>query len=598
MPFSKPVKPDAIVRAIKRCRTSFLSIAMFSGVINLLALTSSLYMLQVYDRVIPSRSIPTLVGLTVLMTILYAGYGLLDWLRTRLMARVGLTLDQELRDKVFAAVLLIPLRARLGGDGQQPVRDLDQIRGFLSSAAPTALFDMPWVPLYLVLVYLLHPWLGILATVGAMILVTLALFAEARGRAPAKAFGASSAQRQVFGEAARRNAEVIQAMGMGSRIGGRWADLSRIYIGDQLRAADVTSGLGMFAKIFRMVLQSFMLGLGAYLVVNGEATGGVMISSSIIMSRALAPIEIAIANWKGFLAARMAYQRLIKVFAGLPANGEMMELPRPTKTLAVEGLFVAAPGQQRAIVQNITFRLQAGAGLGVIGPSAAGKSTLARALVGAWASLPQRGTIRLDGATLDQRAPERLGRDIGYLPQDIELFDGTVEENIARFDEARTSEAVIKAAQAANVHDMILHLPEGYATRIGEGGASLSAGQRQRVGLARALYGDPFLVVLDEPNSNLDASGDAALTDAIASVRARDGIVIVIAHRPSALAGLDQLLAMAHGQVQAFGPRDEVWQKVTQAAGQKPVQPANSAPSGPRAIPDLKIISDSSEGKG
>jgi PrtD family type I secretion system ABC transporter len=599
-PPSNSPRQNAIAAAVRRCRRTFSGIALFSGVINVLALTGSLYMLQVYDRVIPSRSIPTLIGLTVLMVILYAGYGLLDLVRTRIMARVGVTLDRELRDKAFAAVLLVPLRAKVGGDGQQPIRDLDQIRGFLSGAAPTALFDMPWMPFYLILIYLLHPWLGMLATVGAAVLVALALVTEAVSRGPSKELSASASKRQVFGEAARRNAEVIRAMGMGRRVGDIWGNHSRAYLAHHMQATDVSANLSSVAKILRMLLQSFMLGLGAFLVVAGEATGGVMIASSITLSRALAPIEIAIANWKGFLAARQAYQRLNVLFDGLAAVPDTMPLPRPHKTLHVENLSIAAPGQQKPIIQNVSFELRAGSAIGVIGPSASGKSTLARALVGVWVPLPMRGAVRLDGAALEQWDPEALGADIGYLPQDIELFDGTVQDNIARFDPNGTSERVIAAAQAADIHEMILRLPEGYTTRIGEGGASLSAGQRQRLGLARALYGDPFLVVLDEPNSNLDATGEAALTQAITAVRNRGGIVVVIAHRPSALAAVDHVLAMSNGQMQAFGPRDEVMRKVMEGQRPAPVPgaPTTSPAGAPTGAPGLKIIAQSADGRG
>ena len=416
------------------------------------------------------------------------------------------------------------------------------------------------MPFYLGLVFLLHPWLGLLGTIGAATLLGLTMLTEVRSRAPTKSASTSAAARLSFGEAARRNAEVIRALGMGPHISTTWSAHNEKYLTDQVGASDVAVTYGTLSKVLRLILQSAVLGLGAYLVIMGQVTGGVMIAASILVSRALAPIEIAIANWRGFLSSRQSAERLSKLLQSLPIRPEAMVLPTPARTFAVEGLWIAAPGYQKPIVENASFLLQAGDGLGVIGPSASGKSTLARALVGAW--LPLRGNIRLDGGALDQWSPAALGVNIGYLPQDIELFDSSVAQNIARFDKNAPATAIIAAAQKAGAHEMILQLPEGYETRIGDGGTALSAGQRQRVALARALYDDPFLVVLDEPSSNLDADGDAALMRAIASVRQRGGIVIIVTHRPAALSGLDQLLVMSGGQVQAFGPKDEVLRKV------------------------------------
>jgi ATP-binding cassette subfamily C protein len=558
--------------ALSRCRGALLGVGLFSAVINVLALTGSLYMLQLYDRVIPSHSVPTLVGLSILMLLLYAGFGLFDLLRARLLSRIGVRVERALRDRVLGAVLLSPLRTRQDGDGLQPVRDLDQVRGFLSGQGPIALFDLPWMPFYLGLVFLLHPWLGVLGATGAILLLGLTVLTEMRGRSPMRSSSASLAARQAFGEASRRNAEAVHALGMGGRVQSLWGRLNEIHLSHQLDAGDVTATYGTLSRVLRTVLQSAVLGLGAYLVISGEATAGVMIAASILVARALAPIEIAIANWRGFIAARHSLARLSRLLAALPARKPVMQLPPPARSLDVEGLFAAAPGQQRPILHAVSFSLEAGAGLGVIGPSASGKSTLARALVGAW--LPLRGTVRLDRAALDQWGAEALGRHIGYLPQGIELFDGTVAENIARFDPHASSESIIAAARAAGVHDMIVSLPEGYETVIGEGGDILSAGQRQRVALARALYGDPFLVVLDEPNSNLDAEGEAALAQAIKSVRARGGIAIVIAHRPSALGALDEVLVLSGGQVRAFGPKDEVLNRHARYPAPEPSQPS------------------------
>jgi ATP-binding cassette subfamily C protein len=557
-------KPPSVIRgSLERCRIAFLCVGLFSGVINLLALTGSIYMLQLYDRVLPSRSVETLIGLTLGMLMLYFGFGIFDLLRARMMSRVGIRVERDLREPVLAAVRTIPL-LRHTSDALQPVRDLDEIRTFLSGAGPTALFDLPWIPVYLGLVALLHPWLGLLGAAGAAVLIGLTLLTETSSRVPMQAASSASARRQALGETIRRNAEVIRALGMSRSMSRQWSDLSETLLSHQTRATDGTGTYGSIGRVLRMVLQSAVLGLGAYLVIVGEASAGVMIAASILVSRALAPIEIAIANWRGFIAARQGAERLARVLTLPPSEIGTMTLPKPQKNVDAQGLWVGAPGEERAILQNVSLTLNAGDGLGIIGPAASGKSTLARTLVGAWA--PRRGVVRLDGAALDQWLGDELGRHIGYLPQDIELFTGTVAQNIARFDKQATSDAILVAAQAAGVHDLIVRLPKGYETEIGERAMALSAGQRQRIALARALYGDPFLVVLDEPNSNLDAEGDAALASAIGAVRKRGGIVVVIAHRPSALAGIDLLMVMGAGQVLAFGRKDEVMRRAVPAA--------------------------------
>ncbi len=547
---------------MKASRKALLAVAIMSATVNILALTGSFYMLQVYDRVLTSHSVPTLIGLTGLMLLLYAIYGVLDNLRNLILGRLGLRLDRALRGKVFEAITLAPLRIGNAGDGMQPVRDLDQLRHVLAGPGLMALFDAPWLPFYLGLVYMLHPWLGLLATAGVLILVGLTFLTERKSQAPSRAVAISGAERSLLADAARRNAEVVRANGLGAALQRRWGAASERYITDSIASVEATSGFATSSRVFRMVLQSLMLGLGALVVLKGEATGGVIIAASILGGRALAPIEIAITHWRNIVSARHAHERLAKALAALPDERDRMELPAPSRRLEVQDLFVAAPGEQRPIVQGASFALSAGDGLGIVGPSAAGKSSLVRALVGAWT--PVRGRIRLDGAALDQWRLDDLGRHIGYLPQDIEIFDGTIAENIARLEEEPDPAKVIAAATAAGVHDMVLAMPQGYNTRVGRGGSSLSAGQRQRIALARALFGDPFLVVLDEPNSNLDHDGDTALAQAIASIRARNGIVIVVTHRPTALAGLDKVLMLGAGQVQAFGPRDEVIARVIQ----------------------------------
>ena len=565
-------------------RTAFLGIALVTATINILYLTGSFYMLEVYDRVIPSRSVPTLIALSMLAFGLYAFQGILDVVRARILVRIGSALDGTLASRVHEAISRLPLRTRPSGDGLQPLRDLDQVRGFLSGMGPAAFFDLPWIPLYLAICFLFHPWIGIAALIGALLLICLTLLTELKTRGPARDTVTLGQKRNALAEAARRNAEVLQALGMRSRLGAVWGETNDRYMESQQRTSDVAGGFGAVSKVIRMALQSAVLGLGAYLVIRQEVTAGVIIASSILTARALAPVELAIANWKGFVAARQSWRRLSELMKALPAEDDRMALPAPRATLSVEGISSAAPGTQRLAVVDASFTLRAGQGLGVIGPSASGKSSLVRTIVGVWA--PMRGKVRVDGAALDQWPSDDLGRHIGYLPQDVELFAGTVAENIARFEPGADSADIIKAAKAAGVHDLILRLPEGYETQIGEGGAMLSAGQRQRVALARALYRDPFLVVLDEPNSNLDGEGEQALTEAILGIRARGGIVIVVAHRPSALAGVDHVLMLAEGRVQGFGPKEEVLARVLRQP--RPAAAAGSEAGGPTPLRVVK----------
>jgi ATP-binding cassette subfamily C protein len=541
-------------------RSAFIGIGLITATINVLYLTGSFYMLEVYDRVIPSRSVPTLVGLSILALAMYAFQGVLDILRGRVLIRIGSGLDSSLASRVHEAVARLPLRARQTGDGLQPLRDLDQVRGFLSGMGPAAFFDLPWIPLYLAICFLFHAWIGIAALVGALLLVSLTLITEFKTKGPARETVALGQKRNALAEANRRNAEVLQAMGMRGRMGAIWGEANDRYMTSQQRTSDVAGGLGAVSKVVRMALQSAVLGIGAYLVIHQQVTAGAIIASSILTARALAPVELAIANWKGFVTARQSWRRLSDLLAALPSEDDRTRLPAPVRSLTAEAVSATPPGAQKLVVADVTFSLEAGQGLGIIGPSASGKSSLARSIVGVWP--PVRGKVRLDGAALDQWPTDELGRHIGYLPQDVELFAGSVAENISRFDPDADSASVISAAKSAGVHELILRLPEGYETQIGEGGAMLSAGQRQRVALARALYGDPFLVVLDEPNSNLDGEGEQALTEAILGVRRRGGVAIVVAHRPSALAGVDKMMVLADGRVQGFGPKDEILGKL------------------------------------
>ena len=523
-------------------------------------LTGAFFMLQVYDRVLPSRSVATLIALIILVAVLFAFLAILDMLRNRVLTRIGASLDDALSARVYDAIVRLPLRTGSRGDGLQPLRDLDAVRAFLSGPGQTALFDLPWLPLYLAIIFAFHVALGIAALIGAIVLMTLTLTTEVLARKPMRAATSFAQARTGLAEASRRNAEVLAAMGMAGRLNARWNEANQSYLASHQRVSDIAGGFGSISKALRMMLQSTVLGIGAYLVISQVATAGIIIAASILVARALAPVDLAIANWKGFVAARQSWKRLTQLLERLPALEAPMTLPSPTTSLTVDHASAVPPGQQKVVVHDVSFNLQSGQGLGIIGPSGSGKSSLVRMIVGAWRAA--RGRIRLDGAALDQWSPEELGRHIGYLPQDVELFAGTVVENIARFEPDPASEDIIGAAQAAGVHDLIVGLPQGYETEIGEQGQVLSAGQRQRIALARALYREPFLIVLDEPNSNLDAEGETALTQAILGVRNRGGIIVVVAHRPSALAGVDLVLVMANGSAASFGSKDEVLAKV------------------------------------
>ena len=564
-PSRRPQQRSELAEALAACRGAFIAIGLMAGMSNIRMLTGAFFMLEVYDRVLPSRSIPTLIGLVILAGGLYSAQGLLDLIRGRILVRIGGRLDEALSGRVYETIVRLPLKVGNRSDGLQPLRDLDAVRSFLSGSGPNALFDLPWLPVYLVICFVFHPYIGFAALLGAIILGIITMMTETMTRDPTRAATTFAMVRQSLAEASRRNAEVLTAMGMTSRIAALWNDANTKYLASQRRASDVAGGFGSASKVLRMMLQSGVLAVGAYLVIYQLATAGIIIAGSILSARALAPVDLAIANWRGFVGARQGWKRLTDLLALLPAQTAPMALRPPVQSVVVEGVAVMPPGSEKAAVQDATFSLQAGNGLGIIGPSGSGKSSLARMLVGVWR--PARGRIRLDGAALDQWSPEALGKHIGYLPQDVELLAGTVAQNIGRFLVPQDAKAVIAAANAAGVHDMIVGLPDGYETQVGESGTALSAGQAQRVALARALYGDPFLVVLDEPNSNLDAEGDEALSRAIMGVRARGGVVVVVAHRPSAIAGVDLLLMMNQGRVQAFGPKDEVLSRVLQRDG-------------------------------
>jgi PrtD family type I secretion system ABC transporter len=581
-----PLHPE-VAAALRECRRAFAGVAMFSGVVNLLMLAGPLYMLQVYDRVLTSRSVPTLVVLSILLVGAYAFQGALDLIRSRVVVRAAALLDGRLAHAVHGAVINLAVGTKHRAEGPQPVRDLDQIRTFMTGNGPIAFIDLPWIPVFLFICALVHPWLGITATAGGVVLFMMTLLTERASRIPARGVAQDAGTRSAMVEANRRNAETITAMGMAGSLAQRWSAINNRYIAAAARLSDVAGSYGSLSKVLRLLLQSAMLGLGAYLVIGQELGSGAMIAASIMMGRALAPIETTIANWRAFVAARQSLGRLSEALTrAVPkrAADAPTTLPRPARSVAVEQLAVAAPGSATPIVRGVQFGLNAGEALGVIGPSGAGKTSLVRALVGLWR--PLKGSVRLDGAALDQWDGELLGRHLGFVSQTVELFDGTIAENIARMSVAPDAEGVIRAARAAGAHDMILRLPSGYDTKVGEGGEALSGGQRQRIALARALYGEPFLVVLDEPNANLDTEGEAALHQAIVELKTRGAIVVLITHRPATLSACDRLLVLANGVQQGFGPRDEILRKLVMRAG------ASQA----AATGNLKVVGDGAVG--
>lgn len=553
-------------------------LALTSCLINLLMLTSPLFMLQVYDRVLPSHSLPTLAALFALAAIMIGFLGVLEVLRARVLTRLGLMVDEDLSPRVFAVLLKREQRAGRRDDADQCVRDLDVLRGFASGSALSALFDLPWMGIYVLVCFLFHPMMGWAVLGGVAVLCGLAFATEATLRGPTeRAFDAANARRH-FADTMRHNAGLLRALGMISVMGERWEVANDVTRREQARSADIACAFGSLLRSFRILLQSGLLALGAYLVINHEATAGVMLAATILTVRALAPVELLIANWKSLIGARHSLKRLGLALADEPAAIERTPLPAPMRNLKVTAMSLLAAGRETPVLHDVNFMLDAGSAIGVIGPSGSGKSSLARALVGLWP--PARGVIRLDGAELDQWESDMLGRSIGYLPQDVELLPGTIAQNIARFRKDN-AEKLLAAAEKAGVHQMILGMPQGYETQVGPGGALLSGGQRQRIALARALYGEPFMLVLDEPNSNLDTEGEAALTRAIADVRQRGGMAIVIAHRPSALAAVDKVMVVNEGRVQAFGARDAILPQLAPPA--PPAAPV--APPVPVAAP-------------
>jgi len=549
----------SIRSALAATRQAFVGVAILSAVSNILMLVSPLFMMQVYDRVLTSHSIPTLAALSLLAAGIYAVLAIIEILRSKILLQIGRRLDEQLNMPSIMATLAVPVAGQEGAQSA-PLRDLDQIRQFMSGPGPIAIADLPWMPIFVFLLYLFHPLFGLAVVGGAIVLLSLTLCSELLLRKPSRQAAQRLASRWELSEAGRRNADSLRAMGMETGFAKRIETAHEQYSAENLRSSNLTATFTAIAKIFRLALQSGMLALGALLVIDQLASAGAIIAASVLTSKALAPIEMATGQWRNFISARQSARRLQDTFDRIRPGAAEMQLPVPSRSLSVAGLAVSAPGDGKTLVQNVSISLFSGQGVGIIGPSGSGKSSLGRALTGAWPA--HKGTIRLDGAELTQWDSDRLGPSIGYLAQNVELFAGTVADNIGRFSSSATSEKIMEAAKLANVHDLILSLPNGYDTQVGTGGSTLSGGQRQRIGLARALYGNPFLIVLDEPNSNLDAEGEEALTSAVMAARQKGAIVVVIAHRANMLKVVDHVLVVNNGTMTAFGPRDEVLGKL------------------------------------
>lgn len=573
-------------QTVRKLSPAFASLFGLSFVLNLFVFVSPLYTMQIYDRVLSSRNATTLVMLSLIVLVMFLAYAALEHFRSRALVQLGLQLDAELSQPAFEAAFLAAAQVK-GSQHVQPLRDVETLRGTLASGLLPSLMDAPWIPVYLGLCFFLHPALGFVATAGAVLILAIAYLNErltrhALIRASEIGMGASDSLSSSL-----RNAELIRALGMGEAIKGQWHERHALALGYHTRAADWGGSLLAATKFLRLALQCAVLGVGAYLAINQQIAMGVIFAASLIMGRALAPIEGAVSQWKGFVAARSAFQRLDKTLTRDPIS-KITTLPRPTGSLRIEGLSVNAPRSEALLVRNVSFELQPGEIGAIVGSTGSGKSSLARALVGVWP--PAAGLVRLDGNDIRHFSDEQRSGILGYLPQDVSLFSGSVRDNIARFDPEATDEAVIAAATAASAHALIQALPDGYATQIGDDGASLSGGQRQRIGLARAMYGEPALVVLDEPNANLDGDGDAALARALTRLREAGAIVVVITHRPQLLSQVDKIVLMQNGQAVRAGHRDEILPLLLQArTGASPQQrpPAQWKPG--EALPVVRM---------
>ncbi|EKF56921.1 ABC transporter HlyB/MsbA family protein [Agrobacterium albertimagni AOL15] len=545
-----------------------------SGIINILALTGAFYMLQIYDRALTSGSVPTLIWLSVIAVGLYLFQGMFDILRAQMLVRFGSNVDRQIAPLVHRVVIDMPRFGYSSAEASERGRDVDTVRSFLSGAGPVALFDLPWIPVYLVFVWMLHPVLGMMTLGGALFLACLTIAAELLSRRHAKEMTRAAIQRNNVSDNHVRNGDILYSMGMTDRAIDRFESANRRHLDTQTATSDIAGTFAGISKVLRMMLQSATLGLGAYLTIQGEMSAGAIIASSIVTGRALAPVDQAIAQWKGVISARRSWSRIKDTLAVLDRPPTQFDLPAPSEDLVVEGMTTVAPTTGTVLLTDVSFRLSAGQALALIGPSGGGKTTLARSLLGIWPLL--RGSVRIDGADLKQWPTSFFTEHVGYLPQEVALLDGTVADNIARFDPDADAKMIFRAARAAGIHDLIVRLPNGYQTQIGPGGQSLSAGQRQRVALARALYGDPFLVVLDEPNSNLDAEGEEALMKAIVKVRERGGIVVIVAHRPSVLQAVDMVAVVQGGKLVSFGPKEEIIKVPANTSEMKPLRPSRT----------------------
>jgi len=560
-----------VQQAFFLARGRIIRVALFSGIVNVLTLSGSIYMLQVYDRVLPTKSFATLIGLSMLLIAAYTAQGFFDALRIRMLTRIGALFDQSLQRQIYDCIMALRLRGWDTASVTQPIRDLEVIRMFLSGMGPTAFLDLPWVPFFLIVLFFFHPVIALGAFIGMLLIVGFTFIVEYSTRRHAMELEKLGMLRAAMAKITAYNAEVIHALGMSSRFGNQWRSVNIAYIREILHIRDIEADIGTMAKMLRYILQSSILGLGAALVITDQATAGIMIASSIMMGRALAPIEIVLGTWKQFKMMLDAMKRLTGMLTA-NATDEMehpaLELPRPNQSLIAKDLTIVPPGSQNIVGNNLSFELTPGSGLAVMRASGSGKSSLARTLVGVWK--PAHGSVCLDGAHIDQWDSDQLGRYMGYMPQDVALFEGTVAQNISRFEKNPSDSQIIEAATLAGAHRLITSWPDGYSRKVGENGGLLSAGQRQRIALARACYGNPFLIVLDEPNANLDTEGEAALADTILRLRERRCIVICVSHRVATLSALNMVMVMTGGRIIAFGPRDQVLASIAASAAPAP----------------------------
>jgi ATP-binding cassette, subfamily C, bacterial len=558
----------------------FITAIIFSFFINLLMFVSPLYMLQIYDRVVSSRSETTLVALTILAAVLLAVYASLEALRARILVRAGLAFDEKIAGSVFEAIHKGNIKMPQGGHSQC-LRDLDVVREFLTGSGLIALCDAPWFPIFVAACFLLHPWFGVIAILGSALTLGLTIANDLATKKELMSASLANSRATQSAQAVFRNTEVLQAMGMVEPLKRMWMEQHDSVLASQATASDRAGVIIALTKFSRVLLQTIVLGTGAYLVIHRDLSAGGIVAGSILIGRAMQPIELAVANWKGFIAARAAYGRLRNLFIAAGSDSPRLSLPRPNGAVQLSGVVAGAPGQSRSIIlKGVSLEIAPGEVIGVVGPSAAGKSSLARVLVGVWPIV--QGAVRLDGSELDHWDPQQLGHFIGYLPQDVELFAGSVAQNIARFRDGSSS-LILEAAKLAGCHELIQQLSEGYNTQLGEGGHTLSGGQRQRIALARAIYGQPSFVVLDEPNANLDAAGEEALLHAVQKLKELKTSVVIISHKVNILAVVDKILVMADGAVQLYGPRDAVLQRLNSPnpmqGQQKPMSPSRASTS-------------------